>query len=112
VASEWICITPIRIYGLHGMKMGATNSRSRQTSTPGYRLLEETRLWTTRDVISPLSKGGEKRRRRIVRSSVRRPIGQFLCQVTNLAGRRTPRGKKCGMQNSECRIWDDEKSEK
>jgi hypothetical protein len=41
--------------------MGATNSRSRQTSTPGYRLLEETRLWTTRDVSSPLSKGGEKK---------------------------------------------------
>ena len=50
-------------YSLHGMKMGATSSRSRQTSAPGYRLLEETRLCATRDVNNPLHRGRERRRR-------------------------------------------------
>jgi len=44
--------------------MGATNSRSRQTPAPGYRLHKETRLWATRDVNNPLPKGDEKRRKR------------------------------------------------
>jgi hypothetical protein len=42
------------------MMMGATNSRSLQTSAPGYRLHKETRPWATRDVNNPLPEGGEK----------------------------------------------------
>jgi len=66
--------------------MGATSSRSRQTSAPGYRLQKETRLWITRDVSSPLSKGEKKGGEEYDVVPVC-PIGQFLCQVTNLAGR-------------------------
>jgi hypothetical protein len=74
------------------MKMGAASGRSRQTSAPGYRLLEETRhIGQRADGNCPLS--GRKRRRRKERNSVCRPIGQFLPQVTNLARRIKPRRK-------------------
>jgi hypothetical protein len=62
-ASRQICVAPIWMYVSLGMMMGATNSRSRQTSAPGYRLHKETRPWATRDVNNPLPEGGERRKR-------------------------------------------------